>query len=239
MYERDTIIKSTKRDDMAMPHPYVVFPDVYEFIDVKSMHRGRKAAQASIIAEGLIDGKVVATFKRMPSTRPTNIKLSVDDKVCPLTADGSDIIKVVASVTDKNGNVKRMNNYSIRFEIEGEGEFVDNGKIEANPKVVKWGDAPILVRSTNKAGKIIVKAFPLYPGTHKLTPATIEFESVKSADKFIFTEKRDITKAQKASNNSANNSELMQQLNKLKKQLGEYKLKEVERQQSEFENMEK
>ena len=40
------------------------------------------------------------------------------------------------------------------------------------------GSAPVLIRSTKKAGKIKVKAEVQFPGTHAPTPAELELESV-------------------------------------------------------------
>ena len=39
----------------------------------------------------------------------------MDNEGTDLKADGSDFVTVVAAVADKNGNIKRLNNYNIRF----------------------------------------------------------------------------------------------------------------------------
>ena len=65
-------------------------------------------------AEGLMDGKVVANFKRIPSRRLEKIQLRVNNSGYLLQADGSDIV-VVAELVDANGVVKRLSNGSIRF----------------------------------------------------------------------------------------------------------------------------
>ena len=58
--------------------------------------------------------------------RPGKITLHLDDENIQPIADGSDLITVIASVTDENGNIKRLNNYHIKFSVEGEARLVAN-----------------------------------------------------------------------------------------------------------------
>lgn len=111
-----------------------------------------------MVAEGYKDGKVVCTDQRMPSRRSTKLRLYVDEMGKPLVADGSDFVVVVAEVTDDNGHVRRLAKENIRFTLEGEGEIIGDASINANPRAVEWGSAPILVRSTMKPGKIKIHA---------------------------------------------------------------------------------
>lgn len=60
----------------------------------------------------------MATHKVVPARRPENILLWVDNEGTDLKADGSDLVTVVAAVADKNGNIKRLNNYNIRFPLK-------------------------------------------------------------------------------------------------------------------------
>lgn len=69
-------------------------------------------------------------------------------------ADGSDFVVVVAEVTDDNGHVRRLAKENIRFTLEGEGEIIGDASINANPRAVEWGSAPILVRSTMKPARL-------------------------------------------------------------------------------------
>ena len=81
-------------------------------------------------------------------------------------------------MTDDFGHVRRLAKENIRFTVEGEGEIIGDASINANPRAVEWGSAPILIRSTKKAGKIKIKAEVQFPGTHAPTPAELEIESV-------------------------------------------------------------
>ena len=102
----------------------------------------------------------------------------------PLVADGSDFIVVVCEVTDDLGHVRRLAKENIRFTVEGEGEIIGDAAINANPRAVEWGSAPILIRSTRKAGRIKVHAEVQFPGTHAPTPADLELQSIPATDAF-------------------------------------------------------
>ena len=123
----------------GMPSPVITFPDVYDFMVDKAFSRTQKQDDVYLLAEGLIDGKVVATHKVVPARRPEKILLWMDNEGTDLKADGFDFVTVVAAVADKNGNIKRLNNYNIRFSIEGEGRLLGGPGVLANPVPVKWG----------------------------------------------------------------------------------------------------
>lgn len=171
----------------GMPNAPVVFEDVWDFWEARGYSYTQKNWQkVNMLAEGIVDGKVVCTIKKMPSRRSTKLRLYVDWQSKPLVADGSDFIVVVAEVTDDSGNVRRLAKENIVFTVEGEGEIIGDGSIYANPRPVEWGSAPVLIRSTKKAGKIKVKARVQFEGTHAPTPAEIEFESVPAKLPFCY-----------------------------------------------------
>ena len=165
----------------GMPSPIITFPGVYDFNADKhmSLYQG-KADEVFLLAEGLIDGQVVATHRVTPSRRPSQIRLQVDDEGVPLDADGSDCVVVIASITDDKGQVKRLSNESILFQIEGEGEIVGDASVGANPRLVQWGTAPVIIRSTTRAGKIRLRASLLHQGVAKASPAELLLQSYPS-----------------------------------------------------------
>lgn len=236
VYEQDTITQKVSDFNLKMPHPVVVFKDVFDFIDVKNLHRAKKADKASFIAEGLIDGKVVASYKRMPAKRPAKIVITLENNDSPLLANGSDFVRVVASVCDQDGNVKRLNQSDIRFTIEGEGCIIGDQNVFANPKKLEWGTAPVLVRSTLKAGKIKVKASLADEGINSPVAGELVFESIPSDDSFIHSEiGKEATTVISKDTPKRSEEDLLKKIKVLEKELGKYKLKEVERQQREFE----
>ena len=71
-----------------------------------------------------------------------------------MKADGSDIVTVIAAIADENGNIKRLNNYEVKFEIEGQGQLVADEATFTTHRPVLWGTATVLVRSTTTPGEI-------------------------------------------------------------------------------------
>ena len=221
----------------GMPSPVITFPDVYDFMMDKAFSRTQKQDDVYLLAEGLIDGKVVATHKVVPARRPEKILLWMDNEGTDLKADGSDFVTVVAAVADKNGNIKRLNNYNIRFSIEGEGRLLGGPGVLANPVPVKWGTAPVLVQSTLKPGKIRITASVLFEGSQMPISGELEFESKPSVFPLVY-DAADAARiplgSASAGQYTASKTDAEREVERLRKELNTLKLKEVERQQSEF-----
>ena len=213
--------------DGHMPNPPVVFKNAWNFYDARDLSYKKKDWQkVKIKAEGIIGGRVVCTHERMPSRRSTKLRLSVDHMGMPLTANGSDFVVVVAEVTDDSGNVRRLAKENIVFTVEGEGEIIGDASISANPRAVEWGSAPVLIRSTQKAGQITVRASVEYPGTHAPEAAEITFESVPATLPFCQLEHG--VETQRAVSTSSHASPVLSDSQK------STLLNEVEQQQSDF-----
>ena len=234
---RKTYTYKKDKNRPGMPSPVITFPDVYDFMMDKAFSRTQKQDDVYLLAEGLIDGKVVATHKVVPARRPEKILLWMDNEGTDLKADGSDFVTVVAAVADKNGNIKRLNNYSIRFSIEGEGRLLGGPGVLANPVPVKWGTAPVLVQSTLKPGKIRITASVLFEGSQMPISGELEFESKPSVFPLVY----DAADAAciplgsaSAGQNTTSKTDAEREVERLRKELNTLKLKEVERQQSEF-----
>ncbi len=162
----------------ALSQP-VIFKDAWDFFEARNHSYTQKSWQSvKMVAEGIVNGRVVCKEEKMPSRRSTKLRLYVDEMGKSLVADGSDFIVVVCEVTDDLGHVRRLAKENIRFTVEGEGEIIGDASINANPRAVEWGSAPVLVRSTKQAGKIKIKAEVQFPGVHAPTPAELEIESV-------------------------------------------------------------
>ena len=221
----------------GMPSPVITFPDVYDFMVDKAFSRTQKQDDVYLLAEGLIDGKVVAIHKVVPARRPEKILLWMDNEGTDLKADGSDFVTVVAAVADKNGNIKRLNNYNICFSIEGEGRLLGGPGVLANPVPVKWGTAPVLVQSTLKPGKIRITASVLFEGSQMPISGELELESKPSVFPLVY-DAADAARiplgSASAGQNTASKTDAEREVERLRKELNTLKLKEVERQQSEF-----
>lgn len=227
--------RTETRGRMSMPHPVVTFEDIYHFKDMKSMHRGGKKYDAGLLAEGLIDGEVVTSFWRASGKKPTRLQLSLESRNVPLMANGSDFVVVVASIVDEKGVVKRLNDNVLKFEVSGEGAIVGDESINANPKQISWGTAPVLVRSSTKSGKIKVRASLIDEGVNTPQSGELVFESVVSPDRFIYSELGTESNTSWYSSIEASSEEELRAENKrLKKELVKMQLKEEEKKQLEF-----
>jgi beta-galactosidase len=180
-----------------------------------------------MVAEGIMNGKVVCKEEKMPSRRSTKLRLYVDEMGKKLAADGSDFVVVVCEVTDDLGHVRRMAKENIRFTVEGEGEIIGDASINANPRAVEWGSAPVLIRSTKKAGKIKVKAEVQFPGVHAPTPAELEIESIPYDVPMCF-KASEVNQTKISRRTSTSNSTQLSDKEKAKM------LQEVEAQQADF-----
>lgn len=229
MYKKDS-------DHKGMPSPIITFKDAYHFMEWKAMARAGKQMDAYLLAEGLIDGKVVVSDKRYSSGQPDHIVVRLDNEKIPLKADGTDVVTVIAEVVDKRGVVKRLNNSSIRFDVEGEGRLLGDASIGANPSEVTWGSAPVLVQSTTKSGKIKVIASMQNPGQSRPLEGVLVFETVANNQKEIFSSE-ELSRSevsQSVLNTSVNKSDLERENERLRKELNQLKVKEVEKQQTQF-----
>ena len=187
--EKTLTLPVVKQPD-GIPHAPAVFKDFWDFWQARShSYTQRNWQKVSLLAEGIVGGKVVCSEKKMPSRRSTKIRLYADEMGRPLVADGSDFIVVVAEITDDNGNVRRNAIEHVTFTIEGEGTIIDDGRIMANPRAVEWGSAPILVRSTHQAGKIRIIARSTFEGTHAPAADTLEIESIPYEGRLCYDER--------------------------------------------------
>ncbi len=228
------IYKKEKTDE-GMPSPIITFKDVWDVMYDKQLARKNKHEESYLLAEGIVDGEVVATHKVMPARRPSQIILWADNEGTETIADGSDLTTVIAAIADENGNIKRLNNYHIKFEIEGPGELVASKETFTNPREVQWGTAPILVRAKAQTGNIKVKASVVPNGTHTPISAELIIPTTKAIHSLIADED-ELNLQLKTHRNQQNLSSYDhgQSLDEARKQ-SQMRLKEVEKQQSDFE----
>ena len=120
--------------------------------------------------------------------RPTRLKLVVDREGVNAVADGSDLVTVVAQMTDDRGMVKRLNNQVVRFTIEGEGRLLTPAS-QAYGVPLVWGEAPVLVQTTTTPGTIKIRAEIAGPqGDWTAHPAEIEFRTVAPLQELNYME---------------------------------------------------
>ncbi len=144
-------------DCKHLPHPPFTFTNVFSF-DAMRKQYGWNLEKAQMVAEGLIGGKVVVTEVKKFAQQTTGVKLSLADAGIGLTADGSDVIPVRATIVDNKGVPKVLASEYVIFEVTGPGELVNGPMAHANPAKAVFGTVTALIRSTNKPGIIHVRA---------------------------------------------------------------------------------
>ena len=237
LYGEEIGTLSTQKEGLKVNYP-AIFEDVYRFYDMKARYRSGRGEGTEIVAEGIIDGEVVVTSVKQPSLKATDLKLNVDYSGYPLTANGSDIIVVSATITDINGNVKRLNNKYVKFKVTGEGKLIDDGTIHANPRRIEWGTAPALIQSTTKPGEIYVTATLDEDYLNIKTEANITLTSRPTDFPMLFTEEAGLDSYEKVSAqketdapNSKTKEELERKLIETQKRLNDVLREQIERDQ--------
>lgn len=232
---------SMRSERGGMPHPPLVLEDTFDLMRLKEMRRDRELSDDAVIrVEGMIDGNVVATEVKEVINRPSQLELTLDDVGLPLIADGSDVVAVVARVTDGKGNLKRFNTGGVRFSVSGAGELVEAPGLMMNPQPFRWGEAVALVRAGHEPGSITVRASLVADGGVNPAEANLKLNSLQSPLPLLFSEVPRATSGNHPSDRALRpESEaveaLKRRLRETEEALDAYKRREVERQQEQFE----
>lgn len=237
--DTEPLIYKKDKNRKGMPSPVITFKNVWDVMHDKALDRANRGDESYLLAEGYVDGKLVATHKVTPSRRPSRLQLTLDNEGVNLHADGSDMVTLVASMTDDKGSVKRLNNAHIKFEIEGPGEIVGDNATFTNPRAVEWGTAPVIIKAGTTPGVIRVRAHLTLEGIH--TPKEAEIEIPVYPAEYPLVADRDELKQLSAKRGTerqkttAKESDCEKRVKELQEQLSKLKLKEVARQQGDFE----
>lgn len=218
--------------------PMVTFENAFHFMEAKKLSRAFKPNDAQLVAEGIIDGKVVCTHVSRPAQLAVKIGLNIDNGGQKIFADGSTVVSVVAALQDKNGTIKRLNDGAVSFEVTGAGELIGDASVGANPRILKWGEAPALIRVGAKPGKIRIVARFVPAGAQMPQTGVLEFETAAAPGRFIQDEIPEPGHGQAVvkSDSGDNIDSLRLKLEATEKELNRLRNREVERQQSDFEH---
>lgn len=170
------VVGTQRPDSMLrnMPHPPVVFKDVFDFHEITANWRNR-TAEIKLVAEGLIGGEVVVREEKLYAERTTGIKLEIDSVGASLTADGSDFVPVRATIVDNKGIAKPLASAYIHFTVEGPASIIGGSFNNANPAKTEFGTATMLLRASTQPGRIVIRAY-----AEGLVPDSISLESISS-----------------------------------------------------------
>ncbi|GKX28809.1 beta-galactosidase [Vallitalea longa] len=166
-----------------MPHPPIVFRDVFDFNVIATKYRDI-TNNLEMVVEGIVDSKVVCRRVKKYPERLTGVKLEIDDQGIDLIADGSDFVPVRAVLVDNKGIKKVLSSEYVHFTIEGEGNVIGNEVNYANPMKTQFGVATALIRSTTRPGSIKVKAY-----VNGLSSDEITINSIKPYMPFIYDDR--------------------------------------------------
>lgn len=173
----------------GLRHGPLVFPGAWNFMENKKLARDGKEGEVRLVAEGLVNGKVAATHEVRPARRPEKIRLRLDSAEGEeFSANGSDVVPVIAEVTDGRGTVKRLNNEEIVFSVEGPAELLADSPDGTLMRPVRWGSAPALIRLGTRPGKITVRASVKHPGSQKPVSGLLELTTRPSGMRMLFRE---------------------------------------------------
>jgi beta-galactosidase len=111
-----------------------------------------------ILAEGFIGGKVAARHRIRPPGVARSISLEADFCGRPLVADGSDWVRVFATIRDAHDTLCPFADDPIEFAVEGPAKIISVPAVGANPVRAEAGIATVLVQSQRKSGKIRLSA---------------------------------------------------------------------------------
>ncbi len=156
LYRNDKLIGTQTREERTLLYRSIVEKggSPLFIFDAGGYEKG------TLKAEALIDGKVVATHSvRTPEAADRLVVDIKTDGIVPV-ADGSDMIPVYFKVCDKNGTLVSNSRQKVAIRVSGEGVLVGDTirRIGINPQEVEGGVGFAFVRTTGKAGKIVVEA---------------------------------------------------------------------------------
>lgn len=174
---------------LKMPHPPIVFENVFEFSKVRDIDRVEKHFNTTIKVQGFANGKIVLEQTKSIAKRPSklSIKLGLDGQ--QPVADGSFVIPVYVEIQDEQGLVRRLNDQLVKLSVEGEAKIIGDESIQANPKRIEWGTAPFLLHTTLTPGKIKLVASVYMEGSNTPLPDTLELQSIQSTFISIYNKK--------------------------------------------------
>ena len=171
-YDEEYVGEATPQD-LAIAHPPFLFKNIRT--------RYKKRDRSTLKAIALVNGTAVATHIRKSPGIPKYLSLTADTMGVPFTADGSDIVAVYCHLLDRDGQTVPWlgDRLPVLFSVEGEGVIIGDASIGANPVCPEAGIAPVLIRSTKKAGTITIRARMMWPqhGPAAVEPAVLTIES--------------------------------------------------------------
>lgn len=156
LYRNGKLIAQQTRQEQMDKYGFVIEKGGSPFY----LFNSDKYESGELKAEGLVDGKVVATHVVRTPGAPHHLEVIIPPHPVKPIADGSDMIPVYFKICDENGTRVNVSDVEIKIEVTGEGRLIgdDIRRIGINPQLVEGGIGFAFVRTTRNAGKIRILA---------------------------------------------------------------------------------
>jgi hypothetical protein len=126
-------------------------PDADYALNHPPFHFKVSPQATTLKAEGLVGGKMVTSYVWKKPGAPARLILQADRR--EITADGSDISRIIVSAVDENGTEVPTGTHEVSFKITGNGQLVGE-----NPVKLRAGKMIILAQSSFVPGDIQIIA---------------------------------------------------------------------------------
>lgn len=118
--------------------PYIAGSTAFSYDAVQSCMYGESCVEKVRFEITLPNG---TKSIRRPAARFSQIELMLDTEGLAPVADGSDLVAVVATLSDQDGVPRRYSRERVVFDVAGPARIVGD-----NPQEVRWGEAIVLIR---------------------------------------------------------------------------------------------
>jgi len=181
-YRNNKFIKKITRFENSKTAPAIVAKggSPYYTFNLKTYQPG------TLMAEGIINNKVVCTTIVKTPGEPHHLEIEVADAGLKPIANGSDMVPYYIKVCDKNGNTvtntKPYQSYTVQTEVSGAGALIGANipRIHIGTQKTEGGIGYGIIRISEKPGDIIITA-----KSKGLKPAKAIIKSIASKDLFV------------------------------------------------------
>ena len=137
------------------------------------------------------DNKELSRYSIKTVGEPERLKLTLMHGPKGVYADGADLAMLQVEVVDRNGDRCPLANNMVKFDLKGPAEWrggiaqADDNYVLAKELPVECGITRVLIRSTDKAGKVTVKAETAGLQSNEVSFTTIPVEVKDGLSKFF------------------------------------------------------
>lgn len=160
LYRNHKLVGTMSRVENAITAPFVAAKGGSPYY---SFRTGQYEA-GELRAEGVMDGRVVATHKVNTPGKAHHLKIEIAGQNVQAIADGSDMVPFYVKVCDKNGNLvansQPLQSYTINLSIKGNGALIGSNirRVNATSQQTEGGIGYGIIRTNTKQGSVGIVA---------------------------------------------------------------------------------